>query len=161
MQNWYCYGKAVAEQAARDLCRQRGLELAVVNPVLVVGPLLQPAVNASIGHVLKYLDGSARTFANAVQAYVDVRDVADAHLRVFESPRASGRHLCAERVLHREDVVRILAKLFPEYPVPARCVHVRWSGYFIVLIACLLSCLLRNRWIGIHWWYSLGGDASN
>ncbi|AQK52502.1 Cinnamoyl-CoA reductase 1 [Zea mays] len=119
--NWYCYGKAVAEQAARDLCRQRGLELAVVNPVLVVGPLLQPAVNASIGHVLKYLDGSARTFANAVQAYVDVRDVADAHLRVFESPRASGgRYLCAESVLHREDVVRILAKLFPEYPVPTR-----------------------------------------
>nr|ALG76007.1 cinnamoyl-CoA reductase [Miscanthus floridulus] len=119
--NWYCYGKAVAEQAAWDAARQRGVDLVVVNPVLVVGPLLQPTVNASIAHVVKYLDGSARTFANAVQAYVDVRDVADAHLRVFESPRASGRYLCAERVLHREDVVRILAKLFPEYPVPTRC----------------------------------------
>nr|AGS10091.1 cinnamoyl CoA reductase [Paspalum dilatatum] len=119
--NWYCYGKAVAEQAAWDAARHRGVDLVVVNPVLVVGPLLQPTVNASIGHVLKYLDGSARTFANAVQAYVDVRDVADAHVRVFESPRAAGRHLCAERVLHREDVVRILAKLFPEYPVPTRC----------------------------------------
>lgn len=119
--NWYCYGKAVAEQAAWEAARRRGVDLVVVNPVLVVGPLLQATVNASIAHILKYLDGSARTFANAVQAYVDVRDVADAHLRVFESPRASGRHLCAERVLHREDVVRILAKLFPEYPVPARC----------------------------------------
>ncbi|OEL15256.1 Cinnamoyl-CoA reductase 1 [Dichanthelium oligosanthes] len=119
--NWYCVGKAVAEQAAWDAARQRGVDLVVVNPVLVVGPLLQPTVNASIAHILKYLDGSARTFANAVQAYVDVRDVADAHLRVFESPRASGRHLCAERVLHREDVVRILAKLFPEYPVPTKC----------------------------------------
>ncbi|TKW10507.1 hypothetical protein SEVIR_6G169100v4 [Setaria viridis] len=119
--NWYCYGKAVAEQAAWDAARQRGVDLVVVNPVLVVGPLLQPTVNASIAHILKYLDGSARTFANAVQAYVDVRDVAAAHLAVFESPAASGRHLCAERVLHREDVVRILAKLFPEYPVPTRC----------------------------------------
>nr|CAB3481078.1 unnamed protein product [Digitaria exilis] len=119
--NWYCVGKAVAEQAAWDAARQRGVDLVVVNPVLVVGPLLQPTVNASIAHIIKYLDGSARTFANAVQAYVDVRDVADAHLRVFESPTASGRHLCAERVLHREDVVRILAKLFPEYPVPTRC----------------------------------------
>jgi cinnamoyl-CoA reductase len=89
--------------------------------VLVVGPLLQPTVNASIAHILKYLDGSARTFANAVQAYVDVRDVADAHVRVFECPEASGRYLCAQSVLHREDVVRILAKLFPEYPVPTRC----------------------------------------
>lgn len=119
--NWYCYGKAVAEQAASELARQRGVDLVVVNPVLVIGPLLQPTVNASIGHILKYLDGSASKFANAVQAYVDVRDVADAHLRVFECAAASGRHLCAERVLHREDVVRILAKLFPEYPVPTRC----------------------------------------
>jgi cinnamoyl-CoA reductase len=102
------------------LARQRGVDLVVVNPVLVIGPLLQPTVNASIGHILKYLDGSASKFANAVQAYVDVRDVADAHLRVFECAAASGRHLCAERVLHREDVVRILAKLFPEYPVPTR-----------------------------------------
>jgi nucleoside-diphosphate-sugar epimerase len=113
----------VAEQAAWEAARQRGVDLVVVNPVLVVGPLLQPTVNASIAHILKYLDGSARTFTNAVQAYVDVRDVAAAHLRVFESPAASGRHLCAERVLHREDVVRILAKLFPEYPVPTRYVR--------------------------------------
>uniref|UniRef100_A0ACD6AC73 Uncharacterized protein n=1 Tax=Avena sativa TaxID=4498 RepID=A0ACD6AC73_AVESA len=119
--NWYCYGKAVAEQAAWESARQRGVDLVVVNPVLVIGPLLQPTVNASIAHILKYLDGSASKFANAVQAYVDVRDVADAHLRVFESPAASGRYLCAERVLHREDVVRILSKLFPEYPVPTRC----------------------------------------
>lgn len=119
--NWYCYGKAVAEQAAWEAARQRGVDLVVVNPVLVIGPLLQPTVNASIAHILKYLDGSASKFANAVQAYVDVRDVADAHLRAFENPLASGRLLCAERVLHREDVVRILSKLFPEYPVPTRC----------------------------------------
>ncbi|XP_006660629.2 cinnamoyl-CoA reductase 1-like [Oryza brachyantha] len=119
--NWYCYGKAVAEQAARRAAEERGVDLVVVNPVLVVGPLLQPTVNASAVHILKYLDGSARKYANAVQAYVDVRDVAAAHVRVFEEPAASGRYLCAERVLHREDVVHILAKLFPEYPVPTRC----------------------------------------
>ncbi|VAI32772.1 unnamed protein product [Triticum turgidum subsp. durum] len=119
--NWYCYGKAVAEQAAWEKAGARGVDLVVVNPVLVVGPLLQPTVNASAAHILKYLDGSAKKYANAVQAYVDVRDVAAAHVRVFEAPEASGRHLCAERVLHREDVVHILAKLFPEYPVPTRC----------------------------------------
>uniref|UniRef100_I1QJ13 cinnamoyl-CoA reductase n=1 Tax=Oryza glaberrima TaxID=4538 RepID=I1QJ13_ORYGL len=124
--NWYCYGKAVAEQAAWEAARRRGVELVVVNPVLVIGPLLQPTVNASVAHILKYLDGSASKFANAVQAYVDVRDVAAAHLLVFESPSAAGRFLCAESVLHREGVVRILAKLFPEYPVPT-CVAIRCS----------------------------------
>ncbi|KAJ8505487.1 hypothetical protein OPV22_006373 [Ensete ventricosum] len=96
--NWYCYGKVVAEQAAWEMAIEKGVELAVVNPVLVLGPLLQP------------------------QAYVDVRDVAEAHLRAYEAAGAAGkRFICVERVLHREDVVRILAKLFPEYPVPNKC----------------------------------------
>ncbi|PKU81559.1 cinnamoyl-CoA reductase 1 [Dendrobium catenatum] len=119
--NWYCYGKAVAEQAAWDLARELRVDLVVVNPVLVLGPLLQATINASAMHLLKYLDGSAKTYTNAVQAYVHVRDVADAHIRVFEAPAASGRFICAESVLHREDLVRILAKLFPEYPVPTKC----------------------------------------
>ncbi|KAJ0699408.1 putative cinnamoyl-CoA reductase [Helianthus annuus] len=106
--NWYCYGKAVAEQAAWDEAKARGVDLVVVNPVLVMGPLLQPTVNASIIHILKYLTGSAKTYANSVQAYVDVRDVALAHILLFETPSASGRYLCAESVLHRGEVVEIL-----------------------------------------------------
>jgi cinnamoyl-CoA reductase len=120
LQNWYCYGKAVAEQAAWEVAKEKGVDLVVVNPVLVLGPLLQPNVNASVVHVLKYLTGSAKTYANSVQAYVHVRDVALAHILVLETPSASGRYLCAESVLHRGDVVQILAKLFPEYPIPTK-----------------------------------------
>eukprot|EP00268_Persea_americana_P034251 TRINITY_DN3391_c0_g1_i4.p1 TRINITY_DN3391_c0_g1~~TRINITY_DN3391_c0_g1_i4.p1 ORF type:complete len:331 (+),score=43.58 TRINITY_DN3391_c0_g1_i4:103-1095(+) len=119
--NWYCYGKAVAEQAAWEAAREKGVDLVVVTPVLVLGPFLQPTVNASIVHILKYLTGSAKTYANSVQAYVHVKDVAMAHILVFENPSASGRYLCAESVLHRGDVVQILSKLFPEYPIPTKC----------------------------------------
>ncbi|TYJ33805.1 hypothetical protein E1A91_A05G127300v1 [Gossypium mustelinum] len=119
--NWYCYGKAVAEQAAWETAKEKGVDLVVITPVLVLGPLLQPTVNASIVHILKYLTGSAKTYANSVQAYVHVRDVALAHLLVFENPSASGRYLSAESVLHRGEVVEILAKFFPEYPIPTRC----------------------------------------
>ncbi|KAI7979579.1 Cinnamoyl-CoA reductase 1 [Camellia lanceoleosa] len=119
--NWYCYGKAVAEQAATDVAKEKGVDLVVVNPVLVLGPLLQSTVNASIIHILKYLNGSTKTYANLVQAYVHVRDVALAHILVYETPSASGRYLCAESVLHRGDVVEILAKFFPEYPIPLKC----------------------------------------
>ncbi|KAF5180181.1 Cinnamoyl-coa reductase [Thalictrum thalictroides] len=119
--NWYCYGKTVAEQAAWEMAKEKGVDLVVVNPVLVMGPLLQPTVNASIIHILKYLTGSAKTYANSVQAYVDVRDVALAHVLVYETPNASGRFLCAESVLHRGEVVEILSKFFPEYPIPTKC----------------------------------------
>ncbi|KAH6819570.1 cinnamoyl coa reductase 1 [Perilla frutescens var. frutescens] len=119
--NWYCYGKAVAEQAAWESARELGVDLVVINPVLVLGPLLQPTVNASVLHILKYLTGSAKTYANSIQAYVDVKDVALAHILLYENPAASGRHLCAESVLHRAEVVEILAKFFPEYPIPTKC----------------------------------------
>ncbi|CAA0816422.1 Pentatricopeptide repeat-containing protein [Striga hermonthica] len=116
--NWYCYGKAVAEQAAWDTAKELGVDLVVINPVLTLGPMLQQTVNASVLHILKYLTGSAKTYANSIQAYVHVKDVALAHLLLFQTPEASGRYLCAESVLHRGDVVEILANLFPDYPIP-------------------------------------------
>ncbi|OEL17130.1 Cinnamoyl-CoA reductase 1 [Dichanthelium oligosanthes] len=119
--NWYCYAKTVAEQGAWEVARKRGLNLIVVNPVLVLGPLLQPTVNASTDHVMKYLTGSAKTYINAAQAYVHVKDVAQAHVLVYEAPEAHGRYICAESTLHRGELCRILAKLFPEYPIPTKC----------------------------------------
>ncbi|XP_055828358.1 cinnamoyl-CoA reductase 1 [Solanum dulcamara] len=119
--NWYCYGKTVAEKTAWDESREKGVDLVVINPVLVLGPLLQPTVNASVLHILKYLTGSAKTYANSIQAYVHVKDVALAHILLYETPSASGRYICAESVLHRGDVVEILAKFFPEYPIPTKC----------------------------------------
>ncbi|KAF9609398.1 hypothetical protein IFM89_015739 [Coptis chinensis] len=95
------------------------VDLVVVNPVLVVGPLLQPIANASIVHILKYLTGSAKTYANSVQTCVHVRDVDLAHILDYETP-TSGRYLCAKSVLHSSDVVEILAKFFPEYPIPTK-----------------------------------------
>ncbi|KAH7844643.1 hypothetical protein Vadar_030177 [Vaccinium darrowii] len=120
-QNWYCYGKTVAEQAASDDAKDKGVDLVVVIPVMVIGPLLQPTVNASSLHILQYLNGMAKTYNNAAQAYVNVKDVALAHILVYETPSASGRYLCAESALHRGDVVGILAKLFPQYPIPTKC----------------------------------------
>uniref|UniRef100_A0A7N0TC19 cinnamoyl-CoA reductase n=1 Tax=Kalanchoe fedtschenkoi TaxID=63787 RepID=A0A7N0TC19_KALFE len=119
--NWYCYGKTVAEQTAWKVAKEKGVDLVVINPMLVVGPLLQSTVNASTVHILKYLTGSAKTYANSVQGYVHVKDVALAHLLVYEAPSASGRYIVADSMLHRGEVVAILAKFFPEYPIPLKC----------------------------------------
>ncbi|MED6220976.1 NADPH-cytochrome p450 reductase [Stylosanthes scabra] len=118
----YCKNtKTVAEQTAWEISKEKGVDLIVVNPVLVLGPLLQSTINASTIHILKYLTGSAKTFVNAAQAYVHVKDVALAHLLVYETPSANGRYICAESSLHRGELVAILAKYFPEYPVPTKC----------------------------------------
>lgn len=118
--NWYCYGKTVAEQSAWNIAKENQVDLVVVNPVVVLGPLLQPTINASTIHILKYLNGAAKTYVNATQSYVHVKDVALAHLLVYETNSASGRYICCETALHRGEVVEILAKYFPEYPLPTK-----------------------------------------
>ncbi|KAF3450966.1 hypothetical protein FNV43_RR07055 [Rhamnella rubrinervis] len=119
--NWYCYGKTVAELAAWELAKEKGVDLVTVVPPLVMGPILQPTMNISTGHIFKYLSGSAKSYTNDVHAYVHVRDVAFAHLLVYETPSASGRYICSQSSLHRGELVEILARLFPNYPIPTKC----------------------------------------
>uniref|UniRef100_A0A453NHK1 NAD-dependent epimerase/dehydratase domain-containing protein n=1 Tax=Aegilops tauschii subsp. strangulata TaxID=200361 RepID=A0A453NHK1_AEGTS len=78
-------------------------------------------MNTSTRHILKYLTGEAKAYVNESHAYVHVKDAAEAHVRVLEAPNAGGRrYVCAERTLHRGELCRILAGLFPEYPIPTR-----------------------------------------
>uniref|UniRef100_A0A0D3FBX5 NAD-dependent epimerase/dehydratase domain-containing protein n=6 Tax=Oryza TaxID=4527 RepID=A0A0D3FBX5_9ORYZ len=116
----YCYAKTMAEKAAEEEAAKRGVQLSVVLPCVTVGPILQPAINTSINHVVRYLTGAAPTYPNAVAAYVDVRDVARAHVLVYERHDARGRYLCIGAVLHRAHLLQMLKELFPQYPVTSK-----------------------------------------
>jgi cinnamoyl-CoA reductase len=117
MQNLYCCAKMMAEITATEEARRRGLELAVVVPSMTIGPRLQQALSGSVVHVARYLTGAKATYPDAVAAYTDVRDVARAHVLVYEHPDARGRYLCIGDVLHRAQFVQHLRDLFPHYPV--------------------------------------------
>lgn len=49
---------------------------------------------------------------------VHVKDVALAHILLYENPSASGRHLCVEAIAHYSDFAAKVAELYPEYKVP-------------------------------------------
>uniref|UniRef100_A0A0E0NMN1 NAD-dependent epimerase/dehydratase domain-containing protein n=1 Tax=Oryza rufipogon TaxID=4529 RepID=A0A0E0NMN1_ORYRU len=117
----YCYAKMMAEKTATEEASRRRLQLAVVVPCVTVGPILQPSVNFSCHHVVRYLTGAAATYPNAVAAYADVRDVARAHVLVYEHHGARGRYLCIGTVIHRAELLRMLKELFPQYPVTSKC----------------------------------------
>uniref|UniRef100_A0A0D9VMH8 NAD-dependent epimerase/dehydratase domain-containing protein n=1 Tax=Leersia perrieri TaxID=77586 RepID=A0A0D9VMH8_9ORYZ len=117
----YCYAKMMAEKTAAEEASKRHMQLAVVVPCVTVGPMLQPGVNFSTHHIVRYLTGAAATYPNAVAAYVDVRDIARAHVLVYERHDARGRYLCIGTVVHRAQLLRMLKELFPNYPVTAKC----------------------------------------
>ena len=52
--------------------------------------------------------------------WVDVRDVAKAHILAYESASASGRYVCVETTLHYEDIVQILKNLYPDLAISAK-----------------------------------------
>ncbi|CAO2047073.1 unnamed protein product [Urochloa humidicola] len=119
--NLYCCAKMMAEITATEQAAARGLQLAVVVPCMTMGPMLQQTLNFSSNHVARYLMGTKRSYPNAVAAYVDVRDVARAHVLAYERPAARGRYLCIGTVLHRAQLIAMLRDLFPQYPVTAKC----------------------------------------
>ena len=62
----------------------------------------------------------AQTFPNISSWWVDVRDVANAHIQAYEIPEASGRYYLGERDLHNSEILKILRKLYPGLPLPEK-----------------------------------------
>jgi nucleoside-diphosphate-sugar epimerase len=93
----YVRSKTIAEQAAWDFIENEGegLELAVVNPVAIFGPVTATEWSTSIEVFKRLLDGSIPATNDVSFGIVDVRDVADLHLRAMLSPEANGQRFIA------------------------------------------------------------------
>jgi dihydroflavonol-4-reductase len=92
----YQKSKTLSEKAAWDFVAEHGgIELAVVNPVGVLGPVLGPDYSPSLGLVQRMLDGELPALPKFAMGYVDVRDVADLHLRAMTDPAAAGERFLA------------------------------------------------------------------
>lgn len=62
--------------------------------------------------------GCTDTYGNFFMGSVHFKDVALAHILVYENPSACGRHLCVEAISHYGDFVAKVAELYPEYDIP-------------------------------------------
>jgi nucleoside-diphosphate-sugar epimerase len=93
----YPKSKTLAERAAWDFIAKEGgkLELSVVNPVAVFGPVLGPDYSPSILIVQRLMDGALPGCPRVNFGVVDVRDVVDLHLRAMTHPAAKGERFLA------------------------------------------------------------------
>jgi nucleoside-diphosphate-sugar epimerase len=93
----YVKSKTLAERAAWDFMTREGgaLELAVVNPVAVFGPVLGQDFSTSIEIIKMLMDGAMPGCPQLYLGAVDVRDVADLHLRAMTHPEARGERFLA------------------------------------------------------------------
>lgn len=93
----YTKSKTLAERAAWDFIAREGgaLELSVVNPVAVLGPALAPDYSTSIMLIQRLMDGAMPGCPRLYFGIVDVRDVADMHMRCMTNPAAKGERFLA------------------------------------------------------------------
>jgi dihydroflavonol-4-reductase len=125
----YVKSKTIAEKAAWDFIANQGdsLELAVVNPVGVFGPVLGPDYSTSILLVQRLMDGAMPGLPRLYFGAVDVRDVAWMHIECMTNPAAKSQRFLAVAgdFMSIKDIAQILkrrrgaeAKRVPSLQIP-------------------------------------------
>lgn len=109
----YVRSKTLAEQAAWEFIAREGggtLELSVVNPTAVFGPALGAHLSTSVALLKRMLEGGLPGNPRLSFGVVDVRDVADLHLRAMVHPAARGERFLAVAgpSLWLADIARVL-----------------------------------------------------
>ena len=139
----YVRSKAIAERAARDWVAREGggLEFCSINPSVVLGPVWSRDYSASVVIVKKLLDGSLPACPDIGFGVVDVRDVADLHLRALVAPGMAGeRFIASGRFMKLREVADVLRR---ELGAEARRVTTRQVPDFAVRLAALFNPLAR------------------
>lgn len=130
----YSYSKVMAEKEAWKIQKnQSDWKLVVINPSFVVGPALDTSSDSESLEFMKNMLGGK--FAMAAPelyfGFVDVRDVAKAHILALESPTAEGRHILAERTAGVIEMAGLIRQNFgdrfklPTSPAP------KWLLYLV------------------------------
>ncbi len=132
--NAYSYSKTVAEQEAWKIAKiQDQWDLVTINPSLVIGPGINPlGTSESFKMVKQFGDGSLRTGAPRWgMGVIDVRDLAEAHLRAAFTPAAKGRYIISA---HNTDLLEMGLTLREKYgkrfPIPKKAMP-KWLVWLV------------------------------
>lgn len=140
----YVKSKTIAERAARDWIAAEGgtMEFVSVNPSLVLGPLQSGDFSTSLEAIKKLLEGSVPGLPNFGFGIVDVRDVADMHVRCLTAPDMAGeRFICSGPFMTMSDIAKVLREGLGKQ---ARKVPTRRLPNWAVRIAALFDPMVRQ-----------------
>lgn len=117
----YAKSKTLAERAAWEIAKARGLKLTTINPGLVFGPPLDGHYGSSLSLVERFLKGRDPMLPPMGLPVVDVRDVAEMHLRALQRPETEGRrYIASSGSMAFVDMGRTLKAAYPTRRIPTR-----------------------------------------
>jgi dihydroflavonol-4-reductase len=117
----YSKSKTLAERAAWEVAKARGLKLTAINPGLVLGPPLDEHYGSSLGVIERIMKGKDPMLPAIFFPTVDVRDVAEMHLRALQRPETAGkRYLASSGSMAMVDMGRTLKAAYPTRRIATR-----------------------------------------
>ncbi len=133
----YSYSKTLAEKLAWEMAgKQNRWDLLTINPGFIMGPSLSKRTDStSIDIMIQLATGKFKTgVPSGDMGFVDVRDVAKAHILAGFSPTASGRHICVSDQKTFLDMANVIKASYPKYPLPKGFVP-KWLFWLIAPLA--------------------------
>ena len=141
----YAYSKVEAEKTAWDIAKsQSQWRLVTINPALVLGPSLGPAPTSDSFHWMRLITGGEMKSGvpHLEIGGVDVRDVAEAHLRAGFLEDAEGRHILSNRGTSFLEMAQIIREHFGDsWQTPKR----ELPKFLVWLVGPLLDKSITRR----------------
>ncbi|KAH9626821.1 hypothetical protein KSS87_002466 [Heliosperma pusillum] len=113
---WYAYAKTVAEEMAWKTAQETGLDLVVVLPSFVIGPLLNQQPSSTLKFLLDLIKGVHGGFQDRYVRFVHIDDVVAVHVLAMEEPKAEGRLICSSAIANWSEIIDMLKAKYPMYP---------------------------------------------
>ncbi|KFK42069.1 hypothetical protein AALP_AA2G207100 [Arabis alpina] len=115
---YYYLAKTLMEREALEWSKKSLADVVMVCPSVTIGPRLQSKINSSSLGLLKFIKGGIKSLLSEELYLVDVRDVADALLLVYENQEAKGRYICNSHSLDNNALMEKLKNMYPKRNFP-------------------------------------------
>lgn len=108
----------LAFEFVKDEKNNCAFSLVTMNPTYILGEMLAPSRNESSNKIFNYYTGKVDEMTDECKSYVDVRDVALAHVLGFEKEEAFGRHLLLGVSCFESEFGKTMKKVCPDAKLP-------------------------------------------
>lgn len=157
--NPYSYSKTMAEKTAREMAKEQSrYRLTTIHPGFVMGPSLSGRKDgASMDFMIKILRGEFEIGAPRLyNGIVDVRDVAEAHVRAIEEEYVDDRFVVAKEVMSIYDMSQVVKHTTEHtaYPIPKR----NLPAFFLYLVGPFLGFSWRFLWHNLNHKFTIDGQ---
>lgn len=113
----YTISKNRAERLAWKLAEQHGLNLVTILPCTIIGPNFMTHTPSTF-LFQKIADSNLPIIPPVNMSFVDVRDVAAAHILAYENEQAKGRYIVSEGEYPLKDIIAKFKTIDPKLKLP-------------------------------------------